>query len=101
MKRSYAVLWSTNGDTGPGRLDPLEDRFELHGRNRRLSIPFADLVGAAIARGQKDRLHGLPVLALALRDGRPTVRIASLEGSGVLHELADRVAHAGLTVSAA
>ena len=101
MKRSYAVLWSTDGDTGPGRLDPLDDRFELHGRNRRLSIPFADLAGASIARGPKDRLHGLPVLALALRNGSPAVRIASLEGTAVLHELADRVEHAGLTVFAA
>ena len=98
MKRSYAVLWSTDGDTGPGRLDPLEDSFELQGRNRRLSIPFADLAGASIARGSDDRLRGLPVLALSLRNGSPTVRIASLEGAAILHELADRVEYAGLTV---
>ena|SRR5438552_18473060 len=98
MNRSYAVLWSANGDIGPGRLDPLEDRFELQGRNRRLSLAFADLVSASIARGSAERLHGLPVLALGLRDGLPPVRIASLEGSGVLHELADRVEHTGLSV---
>jgi hypothetical protein len=100
VKHSYAVLWGTDEDTGPGRLDPLQDRFELQGRNRRLSIPFADLVGASIARGQEDRLRGLPVLALSLRKGSPTVRIASLEGAAVLHELADRVKHSGLTVFA-
>ena len=35
-----------------------------------------------------ERLRGLPVLALELRAGTP-VRVASLEGAAVLHELAD------------
>jgi hypothetical protein len=100
MRRTYAVVWSRGGDVGSGRLDRLDDRFELYGRDRRLSIPFSELVGAAIARGQNDRLRGLPVLALEI-EGGPSVRIASLEGTAVLHELADRVAASGLTVVSA
>lgn len=94
MKRSYAVVWSSNGDGDAGRLEPFPDRFELHGRGRPISIPFAELTAASIARRRGDRLLGLPVLALALRD-RPTLRIASLEGAGFLRELAERVERAG------
>jgi hypothetical protein len=100
MKRSYAVVWSSNGDTRSGRLEPFPDRFELYGRERRLSIPFAELTSAAIGRRPAERLLGLPVLALAVRD-RPPLRIASLEGAGFLQELADRVEQAGRRVAAA
>ena len=90
MKRSYAVVWSDNGTTDPGRLELLHDAFELHGRDRLLSIPFAELTGASIARRNGDRLRGLPALVLTRRTG-PSVRIASLEGAGALHELATRI----------
>jgi hypothetical protein len=99
MRRSYAVIWCTNGDTSSGRLDPLDDRFELSGRTGSLSIVFSELAGASIARSHRARLRGLPVLTLDLRDGSP-VRIASLEGAAVLHELVDRVEQAGLAVGA-
>lgn len=90
MKRSYAVVWSSGRDVGPGRLDPLDDGFELHGRGRTLSIPFARLARASVRRGPRDRLRGLPVLELEVGDGE-SVRIASLEGTAALLELADRV----------
>jgi hypothetical protein len=95
MKRSYAVVWSDNGAVDPGRLELLRDTFELHGRDRLLSVPFAELTGATIARGNRDRLRGLPVLELRRRTG-PLLRIASLEGAGALHELAARLGDAGL-----
>jgi hypothetical protein len=98
MKQAYAVLWSENGTFASGRLDSLADAFELAGRGQRLTIPFAELRGASIARGRKDRLHGLPVLEL-VRDGRPPLRIASLEGAGVLHELFAKVERAGVAGS--
>jgi hypothetical protein len=89
-KRTYAVVWSDDGVTGSGCLALSHDRVELHGRERRLSIPFAEVTGASIARNGSDRLCGLPVLALTRRSAEP-VRIASLEGAGALHELAARV----------
>jgi hypothetical protein len=100
MKRNYAVVWSRNGDTRAGRLEPFPDRFELHGRERRLAVPFAEVTAASIARRPAERLLGLPVLALVVRDG-PPLRIASLEGPGYLQELADRVEQSGRHVAAA
>jgi hypothetical protein len=93
MSRAYAVVWSENGSTASGRLESLADRFELEGRGQRLSIPFGELESASIARGQTDRLRGLPVLELD-RAGRPPVRIASLEGTATLHELHAQVGRA-------
>jgi len=87
MGRSYAVVWSDGDELGSGRLEASGDRFELHGRETCLSIPFAEVAGASIARRRVDRLRGLPVLLLR-RGERGPVRIASLEGPGVLHELA-------------
>lgn len=98
VRRSYAVLWSSGGDVGSGRLEPLDDRFELHGRGRRLSIPFAGVVRASIRRGRLERLRGLPVLELEAATGEP-VRIASLEGTAALLELADRVSASGHLVA--
>ena len=91
-------MWSSGRDVGSGRLDPLDDCFELHGRGRRLSIPFAGLAHASIRRGRRERLHGLPVLELEPDAGEP-VRIASLEGTAALLELADRIAGSGLSVA--
>jgi hypothetical protein len=94
MKRSYAVVWSSEGDVGSGRLDSLTDRFELSGRDSRFSVLFSDLADATIARGNGERLRGLPVLLLRRRTGA-AVKIASLEGVAVLHELAQHVLGAG------
>src|SRR5689334_13839533 len=95
MNHAYAVVWSSDGERGSGRLEPFADHLELHGRGRSLSLPFSQLRSATIARRPADRLLGLPVLALEFL-GLPTLRIASLEGAGFLQELADRV-EAGLT----
>src|SRR5262245_3163891 len=95
MKQAYAVVWSENGSTSSGRLDAHTDRFELAGRGQHLSIPFAELATASIVRGRSDRLHGLRVIELT-RDGRPAVRIASLEGAGALHELFAKIERAGV-----
>jgi len=99
MKLEYAVVWSSNGDSSSGRLELLGDRFELHSRNRRLSVQFQDLTSVSIARGRSDRLIGLPVLALSQRGG-PPLRIASLEGAGSLHELVERIERSGRAVLA-
>jgi hypothetical protein len=99
VKRSYAVVWSCVEDVGSGRLEARSDGFELYGRDRRLSVRFSDLASASIARVPGERLRGLPVLVLRPRSGAP-IRIGSLEGPGVLHELAQYVEQAGLVVAA-
>jgi hypothetical protein len=98
MKRSYAVVWNDGRGVESGRLEPLADRFELRGRDTGRAVLFTDLVSAAIGRRVADRVRGLPVLLLRPRRGDP-VRIASLEGAGVLHELAQHVERAGLRVA--
>jgi hypothetical protein len=97
-KRSYAVVWSRGDEIGSGRLDPFADRFDLCGRERSISIRFSEVLGAEIARRQGERLRGLPVLVLRQMSGAP-VSIATLEGAGVLHELAQHVERAGLAVA--
>jgi hypothetical protein len=96
--RRYAVLWSGCGSDGSGRLDVLADRFELHGRTTLLTVAFAEVDRVAIARGADDRLRGLPVLSLDCR-GVGDLRIASLEGTGALYEIASFVDGASLAVA--
>jgi hypothetical protein len=86
-QRRYAVLWSGGrGPIGSGRLELVDDRIELSSRDGFVSVPLASVTGARIARDADDRLRGLPVLALSYGDGG--VRIASLEGTGALYEIA-------------
>jgi hypothetical protein len=98
MKRSYAVVWSDGDEIVSGRLEPSADGFDLCNGGRRRLYPFAALAGASIARRRRDRLRGLPVLVLAPRVGEP-VRIASLEGAGLLHELAQHLARSRVPIT--
>ena len=92
------MVWSDGDAVVSGRLEAQADRFELRGRDERLTIPFSGLAGASIARRHADRLRGLPVLTLRLLDAT-IFRIASLEGAGALHELAHHVERAGLPIA--
>jgi len=91
--RTHAVVWSNGEGRFSGKLEAFSDRFELVGRDRRLTLRFRDLTTVLIARGRGDRLLGMPVLALE-REGEGLVRIAALEGPGLLHDLAERVERA-------
>jgi hypothetical protein len=91
--RTHAVVWSSDEGRFSGRLESFPDRFELVGRDRRLTLQFRDFTAVSIARSRADRLLGMPVLALQRKGGGP-VRIAALEGPGLLHDLADRVEQA-------
>jgi hypothetical protein len=93
VKSSYAVVWRNGQRVDSGRLEPHRNGFELIGRAHRLSVAFSNLAHVAIARGERDRLRGLPVLVLRLRKGEE-VRVASLEGVGVLRELAEHAERA-------
>jgi hypothetical protein len=87
MKGTFAILWTLQGRVHSGSLEAHGDRIELRTRGRTLSVPFDSIVRFAIERGPSVRINGLPVLTLGLADG-DVVRIASLQGTGVLHELA-------------
>lgn len=97
-QRSYAVVWSGGPDIRSGSLESSGDGFVLRARDRQVPVPFSELTGAWIARGEADRLRGLPVLALSMAGGN-VLRIATLEGAGVLYELAQTIEHAGLAVA--
>jgi len=84
--REYAVVWSGPEGDSSGRLIVHPDRFELAGRDATVPVLFSDLTSASIDRTPAQRLRGLPVLFLRRRDGR-SLRVASLEGAGVLYEL--------------
>lgn len=90
---SYAVVWSEGGPVYAGKLElsgaeaVLEALGESGRTHRvRLTRPFR---GIEIARDAKSRLGGRPVLILEAPEG--LVRLASLDGSGVLLEVAERL----------
>jgi hypothetical protein len=98
MRPSYAVVWQRNGeDAVSGGLRC--DRHGLHFSGRQsLHVPLAHIRQLSIRRGPAERLRGLPVIALLLAEGK-TLRVASLEGIGALHELASALQRATIPLS--
>ena len=85
--RKYAAIWSIAEEVGSRRVEVHPDRFDLCGRHSRVGILLSKLTGAWIERRREQRLRGLSVLVLDLgRNG--AIRVSSLEGTAVLHELA-------------
>jgi hypothetical protein len=97
MKGTVAVLWSLHGPVHSGSLEAFSDRLELRTRGRTCSIPLGSIAACSIERGPSVRMKGLPVLRVVLAQG-DVIRIASLEGMGVLHELAMLLAPARAAV---
>lgn len=97
--RAYAVAWR-RGDEGTmsGALRSDPEGLHLLGRSGAFHIPFAGIARLSIERSRIERLRGLPAIALVLARGE-TVRIASLEGAGALHEIAALVQRAGVRFS--
>jgi hypothetical protein len=91
MRGTVAVLWTLDGTLHSGSLELLGDRLELRTRGRTLAIPLDSITRFGIERGPSVRLNGLAVLKLVLPDDM-VVRIASLQGAGVLHQLSGRLA---------
>jgi hypothetical protein len=87
MKGTWAVLWTLHGKVHAGSLELFGDRLELRACARTLAVPMETIAQFAIERGPAARIHGLPVLTLYLVEG-DVVRLASLQGTGFLHELA-------------
>ena len=87
MKEKFAVLWAMNDHAYAGSLELADRRLELRTRGRTFSAPVDDVRQLGIERGAAARLNGLAVLQLSLSGG-DVLRVASLQGAGVLHELA-------------
>jgi hypothetical protein len=83
---SYAVLWRENGGPAcPGGLSLVRDGVELSGSARLRWVSYADVRELYLDRSEQ------PMLVL-VTSGGDSFAIASLQGLGALHELADRVA---------
>lgn len=87
MKETFAVLWAINGDACAGSLELTDRRLELRARGRTFSAPVDAVRQLTIERGAAARINGLAVLQLRFSRG-DVLRVASLQGMGVLHELA-------------
>jgi hypothetical protein len=96
---SYAVVWSEDG--GPvyaGKVELGQRSVLLAGRARpalesRRRLLYEELADLHVERRPAARLAGRPTLVLQRRHGGP-VRIASVQGLGALHELAEALAAA-------
>jgi hypothetical protein len=90
MTGTIAILWTLHGKRHSGSLEVLGDRLELRTRGRTLVIPLESIEKFEIERGVPVRIHGLAVLKLTIAGGL-VVRVASLQGMGVLHQLVARL----------
>lgn len=98
MKGTIAILWTLDGKRHSGSLEVLGDRLELRTRGRTLVIPLESIERFEIERGAPVRIKGLAVLRLTLLGG-VVVRVASLQGMGVLHQLAASLSPAAAAMS--
>jgi hypothetical protein len=90
---SFAVLWSesdTPARAGKLQLEPSGLTFEGPHFDHR--VYYEDIEAVHVARNPSERLAGRPALVVDLAVGGP-LRIGSLEGVGVLTELAERLGH--------
>lgn len=90
---TYAVTVSTGeGPSKPGRLDLEPECFSFSDGTR---VRYRDLLDMYLER----RSSGPPVLILQPRTGE-RLRLASLEGTGALHELAEDLFEARSRIAA-
>jgi hypothetical protein len=80
-------MWTLYGRLHAGSVEVHDDRLELRSRDRVAAVPLDSIAQSTIERGPAVRINGLPVLTLFLIEG-DVLRLASLEGTSVLHELA-------------
>jgi hypothetical protein len=90
---TYAVMVSTgDGPSRPGRLDLEPDCFSFSDGTR---VQYRDLLDMYLERHSSEP----PVLVLQPRTGE-RLRLASLEGLGALHELAEELFDARTRIAA-
>lgn len=97
MKLSYAVVWrEAGGPVYTGKLEIAPDAVRLRGSSRDGAVwaerlPYEQLASVRIGRSAEDRLGGERTLVLERSSGS-RLHVASLDGLGIVHELADQVA---------
>lgn len=87
---SFAVIWSDSTRAprvGKLELEPTGLRFEGMRTHR---VFYEDIESVHVARDSTERISGRPALVLDLAVGGP-LRIGSVNGVGVLSELAERL----------
>lgn len=85
---AYAVVWTENGGAPrAGRLELGSASLRLGGEPGR-ELTYDEIVDVRIDRHPKLRLAGRPTLVIESRAGN-SIRVASLDGMGTLHELAE------------
>jgi hypothetical protein len=106
MHASYGVVWRRGAKAlATGKLELLPQKLRLEGMSGSLpakyEVPYASLCVVRVGRDASDRIQGRPSLVIERRNGE-RVTIASVAQSGVVGELADRLAALRLrSVSAA
>ena len=88
---SYAVLWSAPSEpveAGKLELEPAGLQFEGSAGSRQVS--YGEIEAVHVGRVGPERLGGRPALVLDLVAGGP-LRIGSINGAGLLHELDERL----------
>ena len=96
---SYAVLWSEPRQpvrAGKLELEPtglrLEGKLGARGGTEVHRVFYEDIEAVHVGRERRERLSGRPSLVIELAVGGP-LRIGSVQGLGVLSELAERLGH--------
>lgn len=96
---SYAVLWSEpEQPVRAGKLELESNALRFEGsRGMRSSrhvhrVFYEDIESVHVGRSRFERLAGRPALVLRLAVGGP-LRIGSVQGAGVLSELAEQLGH--------
>jgi hypothetical protein len=100
VSATYAVNWEEHpGERCSGKLELRSRSLHLDGlddgRPRTTAVPYRDISAVRVARSSTDRLRGRPTLVLDRR-GRPPIRIAGVAQSGIVSELAERLAAVNL-----
>jgi hypothetical protein len=96
MNISYGVVWRERSlplATGKLELLPHALRFEgiADGRSTTREIAYENLAGVRVGRAPADRLNGRPSLVIERRSGQ-AITIASVAQSGIVAEIAERLA---------
>jgi len=87
---TYAVVWSENGGAPrTGSIELAIGSLRLAGHSGR-ELAYDDVAEVSIDRRRALRLAGRPTLVIESRTGE-SFRVASLDGAGTLHELAERL----------